>query len=259
MTEKQGETRNRRMAAAGIGFTAGALGGSLGLGGGFLIVPALTSLLKVEPRLAIGTSAFCVLAVSCSACIMYVVRGLASPRAAGTIALAALLTARVGAMTTGKVNPKTLKKAFGCWLLIVSALIGGKALGIMPANVPIPNAGSVVPLPPLLLLGSVTGFISGLLGVGGGTVLVPALSLAFGFPQAEAHGCALLGMIPPAMVSTSTHLQQGNVEKVLVGAAIAGALLGGSAGSGFAAFLPERSLRILFACVLSCVGVKYLR
>jgi len=249
----------RGLGAGAIGMVAGFLGGALGLGGGFLVVPALTSLLAVEPRFSIGTSAVVVLAVSCAACRAYVARGLASPRVAAAIAVTALITARVGATLTSKVNPKLLKRMFGGWLIIVSSLIGGKALGFLAAGATIKGAAEVVALAPLLLLGAVTGFVSGLLGVGGGTVLVPALTLGFGFSQPEAQGCALLGMVPPAVVSTTTHWRRGNVDRQLVAYAVTGALAGGVAGSLAAAQLPERALRIVFSVVLAAVGVKYLR
>mmetsp|Transcript_16326 Transcript_16326/g.35776 ORF Transcript_16326/g.35776 Transcript_16326/m.35776 type:complete len:337 (+) Transcript_16326:101-1111(+) len=249
----------RGLAALAIGGVAGSLGGALGLGGGFLVVPALTSLLDVDPKLAIGTSSFVVLSVSAIACGTYVARGLASWRAAGIIALTALITARLGATLTAKANSKTLKKVFGGWLLIVSSLIGAKASGLLVGGASIPSAGASAAMLPLAGLGGVTGFISGLLGVGGGTVLVPSLTLGFGFPQAEAQGCALLGMVPPAVVSTTTHWRNGNVDRSLVVMAVIGALLGGALGGSLASSLPENALRAVFAVVLGLVAVKYLR
>merc|ERR1711972_1107625 len=127
------------------------------------------------------------------------------------------------------------------------------------AGVAVKGAAEAAALAPLLLLGAVTGFISGLLGVGGGTVLVPALTLGFGFSQPEAQGCALLGMVPPAVVSPYTHWSRGNVDRQLVAYAVAGALAGGVGGSLAAAGLPERTLRMVFSAVLACVGIKYLR
>uniref|UniRef100_A0A7R9ZZ69 Membrane transporter protein n=1 Tax=Pyrodinium bahamense TaxID=73915 RepID=A0A7R9ZZ69_9DINO len=248
----------RALGAAGIGAVAGGLGGALGLGGGFLVVPALTSLLGTEPRLSIGTSACVVLAVSCIACRAYLARGLASVRAAAAIAVAALVTARVGATLTGKVNPKLLKRMFGGWLIIVSTVIGVRAAGLMPLRA-VPGASEAAALAPLFGLGAGTGLVSGLLGVGGGTVLVPSLTLAFHFPQSEAQGCALLGMVPPSAVSALTHWRRGNVDRSLVGGAVLGALVGGWSGSLVAASLPERALRAVFAAVLGAVGVKYLR
>merc|ERR1712066_156100 len=89
--------------------------------------------------------------------------------------------------------------------------------------------------------------------------LVPALTLGFGFSQPEAQGCALLGMVPPAVVSTTTHWRRGNVDRQLVVFAVTGALAGGVAGSLAAAGLPERTLRIVFSTVLAAVGIKYIR
>ncbi|CAE8723741.1 unnamed protein product, partial [Polarella glacialis] len=251
-----GSSRTRSLGALGIGVVAGGVGGALGLGGGFLVVPALNSLLGVQTRLSIGTSAAVVLAVSCASCPAYISHGLVSFRAAAAIAASALLTARVGAQLTGKTNPKLLKRLFGGWLAIVSFLIGAKVLGLIKVGATFAGAGQTAALLPLLCLGSATGFVSGLLGVGGGTVLVPMLSLVFGFPQAEAQGCALLGMVAPAVVSTFTHYQAENIDRSLVWFAVSGALLGGSAGSKVAALLPEQSLRIVFAVVLAAVAVK---
>lgn len=248
----------RQLAAAGIGALAGGLGGALGLGGGFLVVPMLTSLLRMEPRRSVGTSAAVVLAVSCVACHAYASKGLASKRAACAIACAALVTARLGATLTNKVKPRTLKRLFGGWLVIVSSLIGSKAVGLLPYRA-IPGAGEMAGLAPLVGLGSATGFISGLIGVGGGTVLVPALTLLFQFPQSTAQGTALLGMVPSSAVSFGTHWQQGNVDRGLVAFAVVGALAGGWLGSVVAVMLPDRTLRIAFSIILGCVGVKYLR
>lgn len=256
-TEDAAADRRKVLGSLAIGLVAGGLGGALGLGGGFLVVPAMCTLLGTEPRKAVGTSAMVVLAVSCVACRTYVARGLASWRAAGCIALAALLTARVGASMTARTKPAVLKRAFGGYLMLVSAIIGLKAAGLLMAGASIRGAGAVAPIVPLLGLGAVTGFVSGLLGVGGGTVLVPSLTLAFSFPQPEAQGCALLGMVPPAVVSSSTHLSKGNVDSKLVWGAVLGAMVGGAGGSYGAAMLPERTLRICFAVVLACVGLKY--
>ena len=64
----------------------------------------------MEPRKSIGTSSFVVLATSASAVCSYLYEGLASLRAAGAIAVTAVISARMGAGMTNKVKPKTLKK-----------------------------------------------------------------------------------------------------------------------------------------------------
>ncbi|CAL1143530.1 unnamed protein product [Cladocopium goreaui] len=252
-------TAGRKLGSLSIGLVAGGLGGALGLGGGFLVVPALNSLMGLEPRKSIGTSSFVVLATSASAVCTYIHEGLASLRAAGAIAVTAVISARMGASMTNKVKPKTLKKGFGAWLLLVSVVIMAKALRLLPVHSSVTHAGATAALLPLSGLGIASGLVSGLLGVGGGTVLVPVLALAFAFPQSEAQGSALLAMLLPSVVSCSTHWSKGNVDRDLAGFAVLGALLGGFGGGEMAALLPERALRLIFAAVLSVVAVKYIR
>jgi len=247
------------MSAFFIGLIAGGLGGALGLGGGFLIVPALTSALRVEPRQAVGSSAVVVLAVSCAACGSYVAKGLAPQRDALAIAIPALLTAGPGAMLTSRVNPHVLKRCFGGWLLFVSTLIVFRVSGLMAASIaPARERESLNELISLCVLGAGTGVVKGLLGVGGGTVLVPALTLLFGFMQKEAQGCALLGSIPPSLISVATHWRQGNVDSKLTGMVVVGAMIGGVTGSLFATKLPEKALQLVFVSVLSMIGVQYI-
>ena len=75
---------------------------------------ATSSRMGLEPRKSIGTSSFVVLATSASAVCTYIHEGLASLRAAGAIAVTAVISARMGASMTNKVKPKTLKKGQGC-------------------------------------------------------------------------------------------------------------------------------------------------
>jgi len=88
----------------------------------------------LEPRKSIGTSSFVVLATSASAVCSYIYEGLTSFRAAAAIGVTAMVSARIGATMTNKVKPKTLKKGFGAWLMIVSVLIFAKAMKLLPVS-----------------------------------------------------------------------------------------------------------------------------
>lgn len=63
-----------------------------------------------------------------------------------------------------------------------------------------------------LLAGSFTGFLSGMMGVGGGTIMVPAMVLVAGFTQYTAHGTSLLAMVPIGFAGAYTHWRLGNVS-----------------------------------------------
>jgi uncharacterized membrane protein YfcA len=111
----------------------------------------------------------------------------------------------------------------------------------------------------LVLFGVLTGVASGLLGVGGGTLMVPFLTLAVGLTQHEAEATSLLVILPTAIAGTLALRRRGvgNAGLALrfgvVGAvgAVLGALL--------ALALPASTLRLVFAAFVALVGVRLLR
>src|SRR5512133_2572962 len=100
---------------------AGLLGSLLGLGGGIIVVPALTLLLGVDIRFAIGASIVSVIATSSGAGAAYVKEHLANIRLAMFMELATTIGALVGAFIAGLASPHHLYILFGC-LLVGTAL-----------------------------------------------------------------------------------------------------------------------------------------
>lgn len=100
------------------------------------------------------------------------------------------------------------------------------------------------------LIGVVAGVASGLLGIGGGILFVPALTLLLGLHQVQAEATSLLAIVPVAVVGTWRQRAYGNVR--LADAAVMGGLsiAGVVAGVALANALPERVLRIGFALLL---------
>ena len=105
-----------------------------------------------------------------------------------------------------------------------------------------------------ILLGFAAGAVGGLLGVGGGILFVPALSLLLGLSHLEAEATSLLAIIPVAIVGAWRQHGYGNVrvrDGLLMGAlSVGGAVL----GSVIANNLPERALEIGFACLVLLVA-----
>jgi len=101
-----------------------------------------------------------------------------------------------------------------------------------------------------VLVGVVAGLLSGLLGVGGGALFVPALVLILGLGQVEAEATSLLAIVPVAAVGAWRQQRYGNVnvrEGLLIGLiAIPGAI----AGVVLVNVLPERALEYAFAALL---------
>ena len=111
----------------------------------------------------------------------------------------------------------------------------------------------------LAATGLATGFIAGLLGIGGGAFLIAGMVLFVGMNQHIAQGSSLLSMVPAAAVGSWTHWRHGNVvTRILPGLAtgiIIGAFLGGVAAN----HLPEQTLRVIFAVMLIWLGVDLIR
>jgi uncharacterized membrane protein YfcA len=110
----------------------------------------------------------------------------------------------------------------------------------------------------LLLTGTVTGFMSGMMGVGGGSIMVPMMVLFAGISQHIAQGTSLLAMVPTGAVGAFTHWQLGNVRKNILPGLIAGILIGTYAGSILAHMFSDIALRLIFAVVLIWTGVRYI-
>ena len=108
-------------------------------------------------------------------------------------------------------------------------------------------------------MGLCGGVVSGLLGVGGGVMFVPALTLVLSLSQVKAESTSLLAIIPVALVGAFRQHRYGNVavkDGALVGLLSA---VGVAAGVAASNALPQRALRVLFAAVMLIVATQFLR
>jgi len=110
-----------------------------------------------------------------------------------------------------------------------------------------------------LILGIFAGTLSGLVGIGGGIVIVPALVFLFGFSQHTAQGTTLALMVPPiGILAAWTYYQQGYVDMKIAGFICAGFLLGGLLGARFATGLSNVLLEKIFGISLLLISLKML-
>jgi uncharacterized membrane protein YfcA len=112
------------------------------------------------------------------------------------------------------------------------------------------------PIVKLAVIGTAAGAFSGLLGVGGGSVIVPLLIVWLGFGEREATGTSMMAIVVIAALAVSLQAAYGNVDPAnaaLVGApAIAGVLV----GTAVQQRLPERVISLLFAALLIVIAVE---
>lgn len=115
-----------------------------------------------------------------------------------------------------------------------------------------------VTLVTLLAIGLAAGFLAGLLGIGGGILLVPAMVLLLGFDQHVAQGTSLLVIIPAAAAGSWTHRRRGRLVLRDAAFVAAGGIIGAAIGSLSALSIEDELLRRLFAGVLVVVAVRML-
>ena len=247
--------RAARAVLVRAGALAGLISGLVGVGGGVVMVPAMVSpRVGLSQRRATGTSLLAILPIATVAAVTYVVAG---NRAVDGVAVVLVVPgsiagAAVGARLTAWLPDRALALAFSALtlaaavrLLIPAGLQGGGA-----AHWTVSDVSS------LLGIGVAAGLASGLLGIGGGVIVTPALVLGLGVSQQVAQGTALAGIVPTGLSGTLVHARLGNVD-VRAARRLAGTgTLAAMAGAALATHLPQTPLRVLFAAYIGVVGCR---
>lgn len=249
-----------------VGTLAGVLGSLAGMGGGFVMIPIMTSsLLRLSQHAAHGTSLFAVAATGVSGAIGYGIGDVVELDTAAALAACGAVTARLGAATTSTMGPRSLKTALGIFMLCVAPLVPGKAyIAAMHHDASEPvhkhheEMGRARRLIPAGCIGLGSGFLAGLFGVGGGAIVVPALTVATDMTHYQALGTSLCAMTVPAVVGTWTHFQAGNVAMRVAPALALGAGLGAYFGGKFGLNISEMKLKLGFSGLMIVLGTKTL-
>lgn len=261
----------------GISLVAGVLGGLLGLGGGIIVVPALTLGLHVDIRYAIGASIVSVIATSSGAAARYVHERLTNLRVAMLLELGTTSGAITGAFVAGILPSKWLYVLFGCLMNYSALAILAKRGAVR--KVPPPDAwadslqlhGSYydessheerpyrvarTKLGLALMFGA--GIVSGLLGIGSGALKVPAMDLAMGLPIKVSTATSNFMIGVTAAASAGVYFSRGDIDPFIAGPVALGVLGGAILASLILNRLPARQLRYLFAIVLLVVSAQML-
>ncbi len=234
-----------------IGVAGGVLSGTFGVGGGIILVPLLITFGRLDQRHAAATSLLAILPTAIAGSIPYIVSGEVDFIAAGVIAAGAVVGAIVGASLLKRIPILWLR-----WIFIaVLAIVAARMIFLEPVR------GEPLPFTVwlalgYLALGLIMGLASGLLGVGGGIIAVPALVAVFGVSDLIAKGVSLLAMIPTTVSGSVTNYRNRLVDirsGLIVGAAAAVASVG---GAFIALALPPRLAAILFAALLVGISVQ---
>jgi len=233
--------------AIGIGFLASILG----VGGGIFMVPLLL-LGGFVPTMhqATGTSIAGVVFTSLSGAIVYWMRRAIDIRIGLLLMPMAILGAWGGAWISAVINARWLEVGFAGLLLYPAGMM---LLGKQPKEIALSLHGKVSGPRPYLTaagIGLIAGTASGMFGIGGGTVMVPALAVFLGLDIVTAVATSLFVMIPSAIIGSYQHWVQGDLRPELALPLILGLIIGAQLGPRLGARIPKRRLRQLFGVVL---------
>jgi hypothetical protein len=238
-----------------IGLAAGAFGGLVGLGGGVIMIPLMVLFFQLIQKQAHATSLMALVFTGLTGAVTYYLKSSVDVAAAALLAATAIITARFGALYANSLPEWQLKRAFGVFVILVSLLLLSKPFFAQFSH----PAGGWVKIAALLGSGVVSGFLAGMMGVGGGSIMVPALVLVVGHTQHTAQGTSLLAMVPAGAMGAFTHWRLGNVVMKIVPGMIGGIIVGTYLGSTLAHLLSEANLRFIFAAVLILLGIIDIR
>lgn len=106
----------------------------------------------------------------------------------------------------------------------------------------------------IIIIGILSGIISGM-GIGGGTILIPALFFLTTLTQQQSQGINLIAFIPISIIALIIHIKNKNIEKKIILPLIVGGIIGALIGASLAIKLPSTLLKRIFGIFLLCIGL----
>lgn len=250
------------IALLGVGLVAGVMSGMFGIGGGIVIVPALALLVGFTLTQGVATSLTALLLpVGFFGAREYHRKGLLDVRAAGLIAVGLAITSFFGATIALNLPSDTFQQLYGVFLIVMGArfldllgLIRGKSAPVSEPKTPTtPNVWA------LFVLGLGAGVLSGMFGIGGGIVIVPALTLVFGMEQRRAVGTSLGALLlPVGLPGVLGFAAAGQVDFGVALVVAIGLAVGALGGARLALNISPKTVKQLYGGFLMVVGVWFI-
>lgn len=241
--------------ALAFGAVVGGLLGLVGGGGSILAVPALVYGVGLPLAAAIPGS-LVVVGASSVVAVLPRVRGGVNWRLALIIGAAGTVTAYLGAAVNRVLDQRVLLLVFAAIMVAAGVRMLRRTEGV-GGSYALPQGGVNWRscLPKAMLTGVVVGFLTGLLGVGGGFLIVPALALILGLPMALTVGTSLVIIVINSIAGLAAHLGEMHFDWAVVGAFAAAAMAASLVAGRFGRRLPEATLKRGFAALVLLVAV----
>lgn len=235
-----------------IGLGAGLLAGLFGVGGGLIIVPGLLVFGRMDRRIAHGTSLGSTLLISTASLVTYLVHGNVDWAIAAVLAAGSMAGAVIGTHLL-QIVPKSVL------VYLFVAVVLATAVRLFTTTDVSDHRDLTIGVGLLLaIIGLLAGTLAGLLGIGGGVIMVPAMVLLLGVGPAVAKGTSVAVIVPTAAIGTVRNRGNRNVD--LRTAALVGAFGSITAviGASISDHLSDQTANVLFAGLLVAVAITQL-
>ena len=234
-----------------VGVVAGLLSGLLGVGGGIIIVPLLTGLLHFDQHRAHAHSLAAIVLIAISGAATFAVAGEIDVAIGLALGVGGVAGSTVGAHLMHRMSRSALRGVFGLIMI---------ATGIRMVWSGVTSTGGDLDMVASLLIGVsiglVAGFASGVAGIGGGVIMVPAMVYLLALSQHVAEGTSLMAILFTAVAGTRVNLANRRVDlrqAMLIGL---GGVVSALIGARLALAIPSTTLSRVFGVFVALVGLR---
>lgn len=258
-----------------IGLTAGIVGALVGLGGGVILVPAtlfigvnLGMIEGITPQSVVGLSVIMMIFIGLASTLSYMKAKMVDYRSGFIFFIGSIPGTLLGAFVNKGLDLPSFNLYFGILLIILSTLLLVRKY-LKPVRWFVDHGKEVTftdkegethvfgyPVWFAILLTFAIGFASGLFGIGGGAMLVPAMILLFLFPPHIAVGTSMLMVFLSAIVNSITHISLGNVPWLYTIPVVPAAYIGAKIGAALNQRMKSETLVFALRIILLLLGIR---
>jgi uncharacterized membrane protein YfcA len=240
----------RTLVAAVIGFASGVASGAFGIGGALLSTPGIRWAFNAPPLIAVGTTLPVIIPAALTGTWTYIRGEFVDRRFATIAATSGGVFAVIGSLAT-KVIPGEIL------LVTTAALILFLSLRMLPSPSVVKPPRVQPSVPVFLVIGAASGLLAGLLGIGGGVILVPVLTVILRFPLKAALGTSLAVVAAQAVPATVVHALLGHIDWRIAAGLTIGVIPGARIGSKWAIASEDKRLRVVVAVAMAVLAIVF--
>lgn len=256
-----------------VGLVTAFIGSLMGLGGGIILVPSLIFIASTSdlfswatPQSVVGISLIVMIFTGLSSTLAYLKVKRVDYRTGILFLIGSIPGGIIGSWLNQYVEPKPFQLYFGILMILIAFILMFKKR--KPRQVNLTGKGVRtfelygetyqyrVYWPAAILLAFIVGILSGLFGIGGGSIMVPAMILLFGFPVHIAAATSMFMIFFVSISGSITHIALGHIVWEYVLFFIPGAWIGGKLGAKTNQKLSSHTLEWILRGLLILIGIR---